>query len=417
MRAGLLSAVYHGETGIRTLKELSRSYLTINKDLTRVMNRLKALYRSWAIPCAGTTVYAPRHRSEWLSKITEAGVRRRAELFYQQLDALQALRQEVRRDLLARAGNIAATKLLRQIPCIGPIRAALLIALMQTPIGSARKRQLWAYSGLAIGDAQQCGIPLPWKANYNVPRNPWRSAVSIDNHNHDLKYIFKGAATKASSCAGSLPRFLRGFTRQRNEAFDGSSHLGTQDCNHHFDGLEERSAFRRRTSETASSLSVSAESPFHPGDHSWWCAVGFLRRSGSRESIHTHVRPCVPSGTESPDHPMPPRTTQESYRPRVSDRTMVGNSATVTLASFANRRAPSRQRKWNHRGENFAASRDGAKDDRKSEECEFNLGLDAETNELPAPSQRIAIALDIPFYRTTAFMASWPQQAAQMWAT
>src|SRR6266852_842748 len=76
LRAGLLSAVYHGETGVRTLKELCRSYLTISKDVTRVMNRLKALYRSWAIPCAGTSVYAPRHRSEWLSKITEAGVRR-----------------------------------------------------------------------------------------------------------------------------------------------------------------------------------------------------------------------------------------------------------------------------------------------------------------------------------------------------
>jgi hypothetical protein len=27
------------------------------------MNRIKALYRSWAIPCAGTTVYAARHRA------------------------------------------------------------------------------------------------------------------------------------------------------------------------------------------------------------------------------------------------------------------------------------------------------------------------------------------------------------------
>jgi hypothetical protein len=35
------------------LRELARSYLTIVKDLSRVMNRLKALYRSWAIPCAG----------------------------------------------------------------------------------------------------------------------------------------------------------------------------------------------------------------------------------------------------------------------------------------------------------------------------------------------------------------------------
>ncbi len=43
------------------LNELSRSYLTISKDLGRVMNRAKALYWSWAIPCAGTQVYAQVH--------------------------------------------------------------------------------------------------------------------------------------------------------------------------------------------------------------------------------------------------------------------------------------------------------------------------------------------------------------------
>jgi hypothetical protein len=89
-----LKPVYHGEHGLRALKELARSYLTITKDLTRVMNRLKALYRSWGIPCAGSEVYAPRHRSEWLSKISEAGVRQRAEHYYQQLDALRSLHQE-----------------------------------------------------------------------------------------------------------------------------------------------------------------------------------------------------------------------------------------------------------------------------------------------------------------------------------
>src|ERR1022692_1921619 len=45
LRGGLLSAVYHGETGIRTLKELCGSYLAISKDPTRTMNRIKALYR------------------------------------------------------------------------------------------------------------------------------------------------------------------------------------------------------------------------------------------------------------------------------------------------------------------------------------------------------------------------------------
>src|SRR6202166_4718752 len=93
-----LNPIYHGEAGVRTLKELTRSYLTITRDLTRVMSRLKALYRSWAIPCAGQQVYAPRYRAEWLAKITEVGVRRRAELYYQQFDVLAALRQEVRRE-------------------------------------------------------------------------------------------------------------------------------------------------------------------------------------------------------------------------------------------------------------------------------------------------------------------------------
>jgi len=50
LRAGLLTPVYHGDSGVRTLRELSRSYLTVTKDLTRVMNRTKALYRSWRFP-------------------------------------------------------------------------------------------------------------------------------------------------------------------------------------------------------------------------------------------------------------------------------------------------------------------------------------------------------------------------------
>ena len=150
LRTGMLRPVYHGENGLRTLRELGRSYQTISKDLTRVMNRLKALYRGWGIPCAGTQVYAPRYREAWLSKIAQAGVHRRAELLYQQLDGLQALRRNLRPEFLAESRKHKATKLLRQIPCIGPIRAARLIALMQTPHRFRSKRQLWTYSGLGI---------------------------------------------------------------------------------------------------------------------------------------------------------------------------------------------------------------------------------------------------------------------------
>jgi hypothetical protein len=144
LRAGLLSAVYHGETGLRTLKESSRSYLTISKDLTRTMNRLKALYRSWSIPCAGPSVYAPRHRAEWLSKITEAGVRRRAELFYQQLDGLQVLCHEP-----ALPDSVYRSDSSCSVDRADPDAAS--VSHEETTMGVQR---------FGSGDAQQWGIPL-----------------------------------------------------------------------------------------------------------------------------------------------------------------------------------------------------------------------------------------------------------------
>ena len=129
LRTGMPRPVYHGEHGLRTLRELARTYQTLSQDLNRVMNRLKALYRGWGVACGGTQVYAPRYREEWLGKIEHVGVRRRAELLYQQLGGLQALRRTLRSELLAESRKHKAAKLLRQIPCIGPIRAARLLAL------------------------------------------------------------------------------------------------------------------------------------------------------------------------------------------------------------------------------------------------------------------------------------------------
>jgi len=206
LRSNLLRPVYHGEHGVRTLKELSRSYLTLSGDLARVMTRLKAVYRSWAIPCAGKRVYAPRYRAQWLDKIAEAGVRRRAEFYYQQLDQLGSLRQQVRRELLAESGKHRASKLLCQVPSIGPIRAALLIAILQTPHRFRTKRQLWAYGGL--------GIETHSSADHRYvdgQLRPSKRQASLRglnrNHNHELKNIFKGAAVIAATKPGPFQEF------------------------------------------------------------------------------------------------------------------------------------------------------------------------------------------------------------------
>ena len=201
-----LSSVYHGETGIRMLRELARSYLTIVKDTARVMSRLKAVYRSWAIPCAGRDVYYRRHRDEWLGKITEAGVRRRTEQLYLQLDMLQHLRQQARRELLTESRRHPITAKLRQIPSLGPIRSALAVALIQTPNRFRTKRQLWAYSGLAL-ETRTSGEYRYVKGQLQRSKKQISIRGLNKDHNHDLKGLFKGAATTASVRPGPFQDF------------------------------------------------------------------------------------------------------------------------------------------------------------------------------------------------------------------
>jgi transposase len=164
------------------------------------------LYRSWGIPCAGKEVYAPRHRAAWLAKISEAGARWRAEQYCQQLDALRPLRQEARRDLLLEAKKHKAWKLLRLIPGIGPIRAAIVIAVMQTPHSFRTKRHLWTYSGLALEthDSAQYRVA---EGQLQRSKKPATVRGLNKDYNHDLKDIFKGAAMRASTAAGPMHDF------------------------------------------------------------------------------------------------------------------------------------------------------------------------------------------------------------------
>ena len=170
------------------------------------MNRIKALYRSWAIPCSGSTVYAPRHRAEWLAKIEQPGVRIRAERLYQQLDSLQPLRLQARCELLRESHKHGAVQLVRQIPSIGPIRSALLVALLQTPHRFRTKR----HSGPTAVSAVETHDSGEYRSvRGKLQRNRERMTVRglNDNHNKDLKNLFKSAAISASTRPGPLQDF------------------------------------------------------------------------------------------------------------------------------------------------------------------------------------------------------------------
>ena len=205
LRAGLLSAVYQGQRSTAAVKQLGRSYAALTEDTTRIMGRIKALYRGQAIACAGQKPYG-RHREDYLVQLLEPGLQRRARRLYQQLDLLQQLRREARCDLLLESRKHQESRLLRSIPWLGPIRVALLIARVQTPHRFRSKRQFWAYCGLALETRSSADYQMVNGQLQRRSKPVFIRGLNL-NHNHDLKNLFKGAATTASGSSGVFASF------------------------------------------------------------------------------------------------------------------------------------------------------------------------------------------------------------------
>lgn len=210
LRAGMLSAVYHGETSALEVQHLARSYTMLTEDTTRVMGRLKAVFRGQAVACAGKKLYGKRRREDYLRQLGESGLRRRAECLYRELDALQPLRREARRELLVECRKHAAAEWLQSVPFLGPIRAGLLIGRVQTPHRFRTKRQFWAYCGLAL-ETRDSGEYRMVNGQVERKRKPALIRGLNWNHNHEMKNLFKAAATTASIRPGVWREFYLGL--------------------------------------------------------------------------------------------------------------------------------------------------------------------------------------------------------------
>src|SRR5260370_10329736 len=118
---------------------------------------------------------------------------------------MRMLRQEVRRELVPESRKQKAWKRLCQIPAIGPIRAAVLLGILQHPHRVRNKRAVWKYSGLAI---EKCSSADHRSINGQLQRSEKNSVRGLNrNCNHDLKNLFKGAAVSASSKPGPFQEF------------------------------------------------------------------------------------------------------------------------------------------------------------------------------------------------------------------
>jgi len=203
LRLGSLKPVYHGAPSVLTLKELVRNYNSLVEDATRVMLRIKALFRARAIRTPGTSVYRAARRKEWLDQLTTPGARVRAASLLEQLDLLLELRPKAKAAMIAEARKMPGWKPLRSIPFLGDVRTAQLLAIMATPYRFRTKRNLWPYAGLAVVTRSSADHDFAGGQLRRRARAP-RTRGLNRNHNPLLKSILKGAATAAAAKAGPL---------------------------------------------------------------------------------------------------------------------------------------------------------------------------------------------------------------------
>jgi transposase len=203
LRLGGLKSVYHGSPSVATLKELVRCYINLVDDSTRVMQRVKAMYRGRAIAAKGEAVYRPSQRKAWLARLDGRGAKTRASSLLTQLDALLELRKKARAAMIAEARRQPGWKILLSIPFFGPIRVAFLLAIVATPFRFRGKRQFWPYIGLAVVTRTSSENEIVEGKLRRRKRAPLTRGLNR-NHNRVLKNVFKGAANAAAAKAGPL---------------------------------------------------------------------------------------------------------------------------------------------------------------------------------------------------------------------
>lgn len=190
-RDAVQRCVFKSPQTFTALRQAARGYVAVQQDLVRAKCRLNALYRARAL-APSAEIYDEQQRKTWVRKLPPTH-RPLANLLGEQLDGLTQAYEAAQKWLLEEADRIAVTRRLATAPGIGPIRAALLVAIVVTPGRFRTTRQFWSYSGLAIVTRSS--------SDYVRQGNRWvRKPVAQTrglNRNRQplLKAIFKGAAT------------------------------------------------------------------------------------------------------------------------------------------------------------------------------------------------------------------------------
>ncbi len=150
-RGGYIKEIHHPLGQRRRFRELVTAYHDTNKSIVRIKNKIKAKFLQNGIQCPGKTVYSNKQRAEWRQKLPqEPALLVIIDSLWQQLDQIQDNLETILTEAKLEAKRYPEIELIDEIPGVGFIIAATIVAILENPHRFANKRKVWAYAGLGI---------------------------------------------------------------------------------------------------------------------------------------------------------------------------------------------------------------------------------------------------------------------------
>lgn len=177
----------------RSLRALQLYAHQLERAMTAVKNRIKALYRSQGVGYRGQQPYGKRGRTALRRPLNSPAARWQLDSLYRRLDGLADERRRCGRELWKITRGLPIIRRLRQIPGVGPVSALVLVAWITDPHRFRSPSALSSYAGLGVGQGS-----TNWK--------PVGRARASRRGNRELKRVLMLAARAAGASHGALGR-------------------------------------------------------------------------------------------------------------------------------------------------------------------------------------------------------------------
>ena len=190
LRGGFLRAVHHSDDEAHVdFKQWVGLYEDRTREAVRQINKIRGRCQMHGLRPAPGSVGNPTIRNRWLDGLKEHPGASQLRMLWNGYDACRQQAGYARREMQRRSRRYPMIAAWKDLPGMGPVRSATLMAYLETPWRFANNpRKLWKYCGVGLersssgkdkqGKPRVGHLQLAWKVNRRLKSAVMGAAVS-----------------------------------------------------------------------------------------------------------------------------------------------------------------------------------------------------------------------------------------------